>query len=103
MRSKHRNEYVLWLETGIDSDDKELKRNLSNMYKNFQMYREPNTYVNFGSSLPKDQSCVFLILVGIQYEYCAKMIIDLPQIIYIYIYIYLFILSKEGANIIVRL
>jgi hypothetical protein len=57
IRSKHRNQYVLWLETGIDSDDKELKRHVSSVYKNFQMYEEFNTCVNFVSSLPEDQSC----------------------------------------------
>ena len=86
MHKNHPEHYVLWLEIGTNSDNDELKTKLLNMFSSFRTYEEPNTCVNFISSLSEEQSCVFLILINIQCEYLAEMIIDWPQIAYIYLY-----------------
>jgi hypothetical protein len=79
MHKKHHDQYyVLWLEIEINTDNEELKKNLSNTYNNFQIYDDPNTCINFVSNLPIDEINVFLILIGIECEHIAEMIIDLP-------------------------
>jgi hypothetical protein len=86
MYKKHQDQYVLWLETETNVHNEELKKNLSNMYNNFQVYGEPSTCVNFILSLSEDEGSAFLILDGIHCQYLAEMIIDLPHIAYIYLY-----------------
>ncbi len=81
---KQQEQYVLWLETITQIQQKKINEDRWNMYYNFERYADVNICIDFVCNLSVDQSCVFLIIADIQYEYLPEMLVNLLQISYIY-------------------